>query len=253
MSIPPADAMQVRVIGQKWNWTYQYPSATIDGVQYPGFELAGTDEECMKRIQDPSRDVECRAALVVPADKAVKLVMNSRDVLHSFYIPNFRAKRDVVPGRYTQLWFEAPKAGEHPVFCTEYCGDQHGYMYSKVKVLPQAEYDAWHLAEQQKSLAAGSLTGAALGEKLFNTKGCAGCHSLAGARVVGPALNGKFGTTESLEGGGSAVVDEVYLRESILVPGAKVVAGYPPSMPPYQGQLSESDVEGLIEYLKTKQ
>lgn len=150
MSVPPADSMEVRVIGQKWNWTYQYPAANIGGVDYPSFEVAGADAACMERVADPSRDIECNAALVVPAGKPVKLVMNSRDVLHSFFVPDFRMKRDVIPGRYTQQWFEAPEVGEHNIFCTEYCGDRHGYMYSKVKVLAQADYDAWKLEQQDR-------------------------------------------------------------------------------------------------------
>lgn len=251
MSVPPADSMEIRVIGQKWNWTYQYPAATVDGQELPGFEVAGADEACMQRIGDPTRDIECNAPIVVPAGKPVKLVMNSRDVLHSFFIPDFRAKKDVVPGRYTQLWFEAPAPGEHNVFCTEYCGDRHGYMYSKVKVLPQAEFDAWITEQREKAKASGALTGAALGEQLFASKGCAGCHKLDGSRLVGPPLNAKFGTQENLEGGATVTIDEGYLRESILVPGAKIVAGYPPSMPPYQGQLNDAQVEGLVEYIKS--
>lgn len=246
MAVPPADAMEVRVIGQKWNWTYQY---SFGG---KSFEVAGDDQACMDAGgENPEKYNDCSAPLVVPAGQAVKLVMNSRDVLHSFYVPDFRVKKDVVPGRYTVAWFEAPEPGVHKVFCTEYCGDKHGYMYSRVQVLPQAEFDAWKDAQLAKAEAEGALTGAALGEKLYASKGCAGCHKINGERLVGPPLNGLFGREEQLEGGATAMVDEAYLRESILVPAAKIVAGYPPAMTPYQGLLSEAEVEGLVEYIKT--
>lgn len=251
MAVPPADAMEVRVIGQKWNWTYQYPAANIGGVDYPSFEVAGADAACMERVADPTRDIECNAALVVPAGKPVKLVMNSRDVLHSFFVPDFRMKRDVIPGRYTQQWFEAPEVGEHNVFCTEYCGDRHGYMYSKVEVKSPADFEAWKLEQHKKAAASGLVSGAELGAQLFASKGCAGCHKIDGTKLVGPWLNGKFGAQEQLADGSTVTIDEGYLRESILVPGAKIVAGYPPSMPPYQGQLDDRQVEGLIEYIKS--
>jgi cytochrome c oxidase subunit 2 len=245
MAVPPSDAMEVRVIGQKWNWTYQY---NVDGTS---FEVAGNDEDCMEKGTTPDKWNDCTAPLVVPAGTPVKLVMNSRDVLHSYYVPDFRMKKDVVPGRYTVAWFEAPEPGTHKVFCTEYCGDQHGYMYSRVEVKPQAEFDAWIKEQVQAAKESGSLTGAALGEKLYAAKGCAGCHKIDGTRLVGPPLNGLFGKEEKLEGGETVKVDEEYLRESILVPAAKIVAGYPPAMTPYQGILDEREVEGLVEYIKT--
>ncbi len=245
MAVPPADSMEVRVIGQKWNWTYQY---TMNGTT---FEVAGNDEACMEKGTTPDKWNDCTAPLVVPAGKPVKLVMNSRDVLHSYFVPDFRFKHDVIPGRYTVGWFEAPEEGVHQVFCTEYCGDQHGYMYSRVEVKSEAEFQTWATEKAEQAKADGNLVGAALGEKLFAAKGCAGCHKLDGTRLVGPPLNALFGKMENIEGGTQVKVDEAYLRESILVPGAKIVAGYPAAMTPYQGQLSEVELEGLVDYLKT--
>lgn len=239
-AVPPADAMEVRVTAQKWQWSYTYRH---DG---KSIQVGGPDAECMKRITDPTRDIECNAPLRVPAGKPVKLIMNSVDVLHSFFVPDFRTKKDVVPGRYTLAWFEAPEVGEHTIFCTEYCGDRHGYMYSKVIVMPPAEFDAW-LQKEADATPVGTLPG----DKLFAMKGCAGCHSIDGSKMVGPTLKGKFGTMETLEGGEQVKIDENYVRESILVPAAKIVAGYPASMPSFQGQLSDEEVGNLIDYIKT--
>lgn len=239
-AVPPADAMEVRVTAQKWQWSYTY--------RHKGKSIlvGGPDAECMKRVTDPTRDVECNQPLRVPAGKPVKLIMNSTDVLHSFYVPDFRTKKDVVPGRYTMVWFEAPEPGEHNIFCTEYCGDRHGYMYSKVIVMPEAEFNAWIDEE-----AANAVEGALPGDKLFAMKGCAGCHSIDGTKGVGPSLKGLYGKMENLEGGEQVKADENYIRESILVPAAKIVAGYPPAMPSFQGQLSDEEVGNLIDYIKT--
>jgi cytochrome c oxidase subunit 2 len=200
----------------------------------------------MKQITDPTRDVECNAPLRVPAGQPVKLIMNSVDVLHSFYVPDFRVKKDVVPGRYSVVWFEAPEAGEHTIFCTEYCGDRHGYMYSKTIVMPPDEFEDWLQAE-----ADATPVGTASGDKLFAMKGCAGCHSIDGSRLVGPSLKGLYGRDENLEGGMTVKADDNYIRESILVPAAKIVAGYPPTMPSFQGQLTDEEVSNLIDYIKT--
>lgn len=240
LAVPPADSMEVRVTGQKWAWTYSYKH---DGKIV---KVAGDDAECKKEIGDPTRDIECNAPLRVPAGKPVKLVMNSIDVLHSFYIPDFRVKKDVVPGRYTVLWFEAPEPGEHNVFCTEYCGDKHGYMYSKVIVMPPAEFDAWLSSE-----ASNVVDGPRPGDKIFAQEGCTGCHSIDGTPGVGPSLKGLYGKQEELADGSTVLADDNYIRESILVPGAKVVKGYAPSMPPFQGRLSDDEVSNLIDYIKT--
>ncbi|HEY8270382.1 MAG TPA: cytochrome c oxidase subunit II [Pseudobdellovibrionaceae bacterium] len=216
----PKDALEVHVFGKQWAWEFEYKSG-----------------------------VKAGNLLVVPVNKDVKLIMTSKDVIHSFYIPSFRIKQDVIPGRYTALWFNADKLGEYHVFCAEFCGTQHSGMLATLKVVPQAEYEAWLEDESQ----VGSLPLAKRGEKLFAVKACASCHSVADAATkVGPTLWKKFGTKESIEGMVDVDVDENYLRESILNPNAKIVKGFPKGvMPAFQGQLNETELNALIEYVKT--
>lgn len=217
-AVPPADSMEVRVLGQKWDWNFQY-----------------TDTESGKSFLSPE--------LKVPSGTPVKLVMQSQDVLHSFYVPDFRIKRDVIPNRYTVVWFEAPHEGVHNVFCTEYCGDGHSKMIEKVTVMDPQEYRSW---AQDEFDGGGTMTG----EKLYAIKGCAGCHSIDGSAKVGPSFQGLYGKQESLSDGSTVQVDDDYIRESINVPAAKIVAGYAPSMPPYQGQLSDEEINLLVDYIK---
>ncbi|MBS1969319.1 MAG: cytochrome c oxidase subunit II [Bdellovibrionales bacterium] len=216
----PTDALEVHVFGKQWAWEFEYKSGVKTGNM-----------------------------IVVPVNKDVKLIMTSKDVIHSFYIPSFRIKQDVVPGRYTALWFNADKLGEFHVFCAEFCGTQHSGMLATLKVVPQAEYDAWLEEESQ----VGTLPLAKRGEKLFSVKACASCHSVADASTkVGPSLWKKFATSEHIEGEPDVSVDENYIRESILNPNAKIVKGFPKGvMPTFQGQLSETELNALIEYIKT--
>jgi cytochrome c oxidase subunit 2 len=216
----PKDALEVHVFGKQWAWEFEYKSGVKTG-----------------------------NLVVVPVNKDVKFIMTSKDVIHSFYIPSFRIKQDVVPGRYTALWFNADKLGEFHVFCAEFCGTQHSGMLATLKVVPQAEYDAWLQEESQ----VGSLPLASRGEKLFAVKACASCHSVADATTkVGPPLWKKFGTKEHIEGTDDVEVDENYVRESILNPNAKIVKGFPKGvMPTFQGQLNETELNALIEYVKT--
>lgn len=220
MRTMPKDALEVHVFAKQWAWEFEYKSGVKTG-----------------------------NLIVVPVNKDVKLIMTSKDVLHSFYIPSFRIKQDVIPGRYTALWFNADKLGEFHVFCAEFCGTQHSGMMATLKVVPQAEYDAWLEEESQ----VGTLPLAKRGEKIFSVKACASCHSVADASTkVGPSLWKKFAATEHIEGGADVNVDENYLRESILNPNAKIVKGFPKGvMPTFQGQLSETELNALIEYVKT--
>ncbi len=220
MRTMPKDALEVNVFAKQWAWEFEYKS----GVKTGNF-------------------------FVVPVNKDVKLIMASNDVIHSFYIPSFRIKQDVVPGRYSALWFNANKLGEFHVFCAEYCGTQHSGMLATLKVVPQAEYEAW-LEEESK---VGTLPLAKRGEKLFAVKACASCHSVADASTkVGPSLWKKYGTKEHIEGMSDVDVDENYVRESILSPNAKIVKGFPKGvMPTFQGQLNETELNALIEYIKT--
>jgi len=222
---PPDNAYTVSVHAQKWVWSYSYP----EGAETVSGWLGGTGE-----------------GLVVPINTPVRLRIDSADVLHSYFVPAFRIKMDAVPGRYTYAWFEATAIGTYPVFCAEYCGTRHSRMLSQVQVLSQEDFDAW--MAKQGNLA--DLPPVEAGQKLFERK-CASCHHLDGTRLIGPPLNGKYGTEESLEGGLTATIDDNYLRESILEPAAKIVAGYPNAMTPFAGQLSEDEISWLITYIQS--
>lgn len=222
IAVVPANAMEVRVSGQKWNWTFTYPKEGI-----------------------------VSADLVVPAGQPVKLVMTSKDVLHSFYIPDFRIKRDVVPGKYSVLWFEPSEEATHQIYCTEYCGTEHSNMLSKVKVVSSAKYEEW-LANGGDEDGGIPVPLADKGKKLYEQRGCVACHSIDGTNKVGPTWKGLYGSARKFtDGSALAAADENYIRESILVPNAKVVAGYAGVMPSYQGQLNDKQLESIIEYIKT--
>lgn len=217
----PKDGLEIHILAKQWAWEAQYKSGVRAG-----------------------------NLVVVPVNTDVKLIMTSNDVLHSFYIPSFRIKQDVVPGRYSAIWFNANKLGDFHVFCAEYCGTQHSGMMATLKVVTRADYDKWLEEESQ----VGSLPLAQRGAKLFQAKACSSCHSVTDKTVkVGPALFQKFGSSEHFTDGSEiASVDENYIRESIMTPNAKVVKGFNPNlMPSFQGQLSEVELGALIEYIKT--
>lgn len=207
-----------------------------------GVEYFATAKQWMWKFQHPTGQREINA-LHVPVGETIKLTMTSEDVIHSFYVPAFRVKQDVVPGRYTQIWFQATKPGTYHLFCAEYCGAEHSQMIGWVTVMEPADYETWLSGGAKKSLASA-------GEDLFQQLGCITCHRAdSGGR--GPALTGVFGKTVSLQGGAAAMADEGYLRESILDPQAKVVSGYQPIMPTFKGLVSEEQVLALITYIKT--
>jgi len=218
LSRPPAGAMQINAVGKQWMWKFQHP----EGV----------------------REIN---ALHVPIGQNVKLTMGSEDVIHSFFVPAFRVKQDVVPGRYTQAWFRATKTGTFHLFCAEYCGTQHSGMIGWVTVMEPNEYEAWLAGG---GAATGGQTLAQSGERLFSERACNTCH-LPNGEGRGPSLVGLLGKTVKLEGGGSVVADESYVRESILNPAAKIVAGYSPQMPTFQGQLTEEQLLELIAYVRS--
>src|SRR5579862_3142275 len=212
---PPDDAMNIYVVGKQWMWKVQH--------------LGGQRE-----INE----------LHIPIGRSVKLTMTSQDVIHDFFVPAFRTKADVLPGRYTNIWFKPTKPGKYHLFCAEYCGTEHSGMIGWVYVMEPAAYEVW--------LAGGAAGGtlASNGEKLFQSLACSNCHrpDLAGR---GPNLVGVFGRPVQLEGGGTVTADENYIRESILNPAAKVVAGYQPVMPTFQGLVTEEELLQLIEYIKS--
>ena len=213
----PENAMEVHVFAKQWSWDFTYKSGkTSTGEFY------------------------------APVNTPVKLIMTSKDVIHSFYIPSMRIKQDVVPGRYTALWFNAEKTGDYQVFCTEYCGTAHSNMLAKIHVVSLEDYEKW-LQENDEGLSLSQL-----GEKLLTRKGCVACHSTDGRKVVGPSYKGLFGREEEMEDGTKVMVDENYIRESILNPNAKVVKGYPKGvMQSFQGQVTEDELNAIIEFMKT--
>lgn len=229
-TVPPPDAVQVRVTGRQWFWTVDYPD-------YPGVQLTSSVDDNV-------------VTLVVPKGKPVQLTMTSEDVLHDFYIPAFRVKRDVVPGRYTSLWFEATQVGEFNLYCAEYCGDQHSAMIGKVKVL-EPELFGEYLAEAGKLEQEEGEPLAAFGERIYKRRGCNACHSLDGSPKVGPSWKGMWGKQETTDKG-TVLVDDNYIKESVEEPNAQIVAGFEGvKMPSYKGQLDEKHFAALIEFIKT--
>ncbi len=212
---PPADALQIYVVAKQWMWKIQH--------------------------QEGPREIN---TLTVPVDTDVRLTMISQDVIHSFYVPAFRIKADVLPGRYTTEWFHATKPGHYHLFCAEYCGTQHSGMIGEVVVLSQQDYAAW----LQGGGAQGTL--ASTGQKLFQELGCANCHRFD-TQGRGPNLVGLYGKPVLLDDGRLVNADEAYIRESILQPGAKVVAGFQNIMPTFQGIATEEQVLALVSYIKS--
>ena len=223
VSTIPAFSKELRVIGQKWNWTVQYPD---DGISVSGQG----------------------AVIGVPLGQNIRLTMSSQDVIHSFFLPNFRVKQDVLPGRYTTLWFNASKEGEFPVFCAEYCGDAHSQMLAVLKVMPPDEYASW--VDGMKN-ANNDLSPLELGAKLYKSKACETCHSTDGSARIGPTYKGLYGSTAELTSGAKVKVDDKFIKDHILMPTKTPIKGYPPVMPPFQGQLSEVEINALIEFIKS--
>ncbi|MBZ0253961.1 MAG: cytochrome c oxidase subunit II [Candidatus Methylomirabilis sp.] len=214
---PPRGAYDINVTARKWAWTFTYPNGHQSDT------------------------------LHAPAGEPVRMVMTSEDVLHSFWIPAFRVKQDVVPGRYATLWFDA-EPGEYVLECTEYCGTKHSDMLAKVVIQPRAEFDKW-LDEQSSLLARMSPEEA--GKQVFANKGCVACHSTDGTQIIGPTFKGLYNHEVPLADGTKVVADENYIRESILDPQAKLVAGFGPVMPTFQGTIKDEEITALIAYIKT--
>lgn len=218
MRTPPRNAHEVQVTGQKWSWSFTYPNGTVD------------------------------AELHVPVGEATRLVLRSEDVIHSFYVPAFRVKMDVVPGRYTEMWFTPTEPGKYQVFCAEYCGQNHSGMLTQVVVHEPGGFEKWLREVEEKS---SNKNPVELGGDLYKTRGCMQCHSVDGTKGIGPSFKGAWGRTELMTDGTSIVVDENYIRESVMDPQAKIVAGFAPVMPTFKGKLKDKEITGLIEYIKS--
>jgi cytochrome c oxidase subunit 2 len=225
--------MDVYVMGKKWMWKFAYAGG--------GPNAIGT--------------------LHVPANRPVRLLMTSRDVLHSFYVPDFRIKQDVLPGRYTETWFEATKPGRYQVLCAEYCGTWHSQMWGEIVVMPGPEFDEWLLA-QRRGLAdrvdTGGDDGAAFhgslveyGKKIAMAQGCFKCHTVTGEPHIGPTWLDMYQRRETLDNGQTVVADEAYLTDSMIDPRAKIVKGYKAVMPTYKGRLAAPEAAALVEFIKS--
>jgi cytochrome c oxidase subunit 2 len=214
---PPANAMNIYIVGKQWMWKAEHP---------------GGQHEIN--------------SLHVPTGRPIQLTMISTDVFHSFSIPDFRVKREVIPGRYTTVWFNATDPGTYHIFCTQYCGTQHSGMIGEVTVLTPDDYQKW-LAQSTSGM---SL--AQNGERLFASMGCNACHS-GNAAARGPNLAGVYGSKLTLTDGSQVLVNDAYLRDAILNPSQHVTAGFAPIMPTYQGQISEDGLIDLVEYIKNLQ
>lgn len=212
---PPQDATEVYTVAKQWMWKFEHASG-------------------QREINE----------LHVPVGRDVKLIMTSQDVIHSFYVPAFRIKQDVLPGRYTTFWFHATKPGTYHLFCAEYCGTQHSGMIGWIVVMEPRDYQAWMTS------GGGNQPLAVTGQQLFSQFGCITCHR-AETQGRGPNLAGIYNKPVLLEDGRTVTADDNYIRESILEPGAKVVQGFKPVMPTFQGQISDEQLNALVAYVKS--
>lgn len=216
----PAGAMEIKVTGRMWSWTFDYPNGKYSS-----------------------------NILVVPQGKAIKLNLYSPDVVHSFYVPAFRIKEDVVPGKENYMWFKADKTGEYDILCAEYCGLNHAYMLGTVKVVPEPEFMAWYNKKE-----ADSANVEPLGLQIIKKNACIACHSLDGSKLVGPSFKNVFDSPKTVIADGkkkSIVPDEDYVRRSVYDPGAEIVEGFNKgTMVSYKDQITEDELKAIIEYLK---
>jgi cytochrome c oxidase subunit 2 len=230
---PPSNTMDVYVMGKKWMWKFAYANG--------GPNAIGT--------------------LHVPANRPVRLLMTSRDVLHSFYVPDFRIKQDVLPGRYTETWFEATKPGRYQILCAEYCGTWHSQMWGEIVVMAAPEFDRWML-DQKAGLAervdTGGDDGASFhgslveyGKRIAMVQGCFKCHTVTGEPHIGPTWLDMYHRRETLENGEQIVADEAYLTDSMIDPRAKIVKGFKPVMPTYKGRMAAPEFAALVEFIKS--
>jgi len=220
-SVAPADSLELQVTAKRWLWEFEYPDGT-------------------RTVNE----------IHLPVGRPAKLVMSSQDVIHSFFVPSFRLKADVLPNRYTELWFTPTEEGLHTLFCAEYCGTGHSDMSGKIWVDSQGKYEEWKEKGDETSQ---SMPLAQLGQLLYTSRGCATCHSLDGSRGQGPSLKGIFGQQHRMADGRSLLVDENYIRTSMLQPQAEIREGFQGIMPTFQGVLRDREILALIEFIKSQQ
>jgi cytochrome c oxidase subunit 2 len=239
MRTAPSDAMVVHVTARQWSWTFDYANGKESNV------------------------------LKVPLRKPIKLLITSADVLHSLFIPAYHIKEDCVPGMQTHLWFLPDELGSYDLFCTEYCGVGHSSMITKVEVITQTAFDTWYSGKREEEEKAGVKAAARKaglkpsreveslareGAELFQTKGCSACHTIDGTPKIGPTFKGIYGKKETVIRNGKEreiVVDEAFIRQTLFNPEIDRVKGFPPIMPSQQGQITDKEIDAIIEYLKT--
>jgi len=224
MTIEPPNSYEITVVGKMWQWSFRYPT---------GLEYSSPGEGQLPELH-------------IPVNTPIRAVLSSNDVIHSFYVPAFRTKKDVVPGRFNRMWFQATEVGRYDIFCAAYCGTNHSIMRGEVVVQSKEDFDKWLREETEK---ANNLPPVEKGAKLYRTQGCSQCHSLDGTRLVGPSWKDIWGRTENIAGGPPIKVDAAYVKESILTPQAKIVDTYPASMPPFV--LKDADIDALIAFMKS--
>jgi len=218
--IAPANALEISVTAERWMWTFAYPNGAVSVNE-----------------------------LKVPLGRPVKLIMSSKDVIHSFFVPEFRIKKDVVPSSYTTAWFEATELGRKTIACTEFCGTGHSAMLGKLEVMPQPAFDEWLESGGEEKGVPPVLAGERLSAKLA----CTTCHTTDGKPGTGPTWKGLAGHEVELADGSKVTADEQYLRESITDPNSKIVKGYQPVMPAFKGLLSQAQLDALVAYIKSLQ
>lgn len=247
MQVSPVKGEEILVTAQRWNWSVTYDNGAGAGGDF--VNIADKDVPIIR----------------VPAGKPVNLLMTSIDVIHSFYVPDFRIKQDVFPNRYGTIWFEAtsepvaqtdPETGEllghwvdHTVFCAEYCGDSHSQMLGVIRVMPEAEFIEWKA--KAADIFGVEMRPSEVGATLYRAKGCNACHTVDGAAGTGPTWQGMYGTERTFNKAAAVVADENYLRESILEPAAKISAGFPNQMNSYQGLVTDKELFAIISYIKS--
>jgi cytochrome c oxidase subunit II len=219
ITTPPDEAYEIRAVAKSWLWEFHYQNGNVSVNE-----------------------------LHIPANRPVKMIMSSDDVIHSFYIPDFRVKMDVVPNRYSSVWFEATETGESVLFCTEYCGTAHSNMLADVYVHTQEDFETW--LEEGDAIDE-DLAPAELGRQLVERQGCLACHTTDGSQLQGPSFQGIYGRDRLLEDGTTVTVDENYIRQSLLEPNSQIADGFAPIMPTYAGSLNDRQIDAIIEYLKT--
>jgi len=222
MRTPIPNAMEVHLTASQFSWNFKYPDGTT-----------------------------ALNELRVPLGKPVKLIMTSTDVIHGMFIPQYRQKQDVLPGRYTYLWLVPQKTGSFDIFCSQYCGSGHSLMRGTLIVMPPDQYAQWQAHEKQETAVTAALPLDKKGKEVVEHAGCLGCHTIDGTPKVGPTLKGVFGRQVQLADGRTVSADEDYLRESVLDPNAKVVKGFQPIMPSFKATLKPDDISAIIAYLKT--